>query len=192
MLGGGKQMYDRDDAARLFVEALYQLYRLAIADTWEGLSSKEWYKRTPPVADPYLRLQRLPSEGQLPIAAEAWFSMSHLEQELTALGEWFQTLSEADKTHLYQVIRHTVHATLFHLCSLLDGVSGLSSPAIDAEADFAVYLQVYPDFDALLDGHPIQHAVRINPHAGGTGEMLHDLFQGMVGLVIDSMNGESA
>jgi hypothetical protein len=117
--------------------------------------------------------------------------MSNIEQEQKALREWFQTLSETDKIHLYQIIRHTAHATLFHLCALLDGVSGLSSPPIDAEADFAVYLQVYPDFDALLKGQPIQHMVRINPHAGGTGEMLHDLFQGMVGLVIDSASGES-
>jgi len=52
-------------------------------------------------------------------------------------------------------------------------------------------LQVYPDFDALLKGHPIQHAVRINPHAGGTGEELHNLFQAMVGLVVEGTNGES-
>jgi hypothetical protein len=185
-------MYDRDEAAQLFVEALYQLYRSVIADMWEGLSGEEWYKRTPAIGDPYLRLQRLHSEERLPVAEEAWFTMSNLEPELTALSEWFQTLSETDKTHLYQVIRHTVHATLFHLCTLFDGVSGLSSPAIDAEADFAVYLQVYPDFDALFDGHPIQYAVRINPHAGGTGEMLHDLFQEMVGLVVDSTNEELA
>jgi hypothetical protein len=182
---------DREEAARLFVETLYSLYRLVIVDEWEALSGEEWYKRTPAIEEPYLRLQLLHTEGQLPVAEGAWFSMSNIEQERKALCEWFQTLSETDKIHLYQIIRHTAHATLFYLCALLDGVSGLSSPPIDAEADFAVYLQVYPDFDALLKGQPIQHMVRINPDAGGTGEMLHDLFQGMVGLVIDSASGES-
>ena len=48
---------DREEAAWLFVEMLYTLYRLVIVDEWEALSGEEWYKRTPAVEEPYLRLQ---------------------------------------------------------------------------------------------------------------------------------------
>jgi len=133
-----RQAIDREEAAWLFVEMLYQLYRLVIVDKWEALSGREWYKRTPAIEEPYLRLRLLHTEGQMPVAEGAWFSMSNIEQEQTPLREWFQTLSETDKTHVYLVICHTVHTALFYLCTRLDGVSGLSSPAIDAEADFAV------------------------------------------------------
>jgi hypothetical protein len=33
---------DREEAAWLFVEMLYSLYRLVIVDEWEALSGEEW------------------------------------------------------------------------------------------------------------------------------------------------------
>lgn len=94
------------------------------------------------------------------------------------------------------MVKHVAHAAYFDLCALLDGISGRSSPPLELDgkeldADFALYLQVYPNFDALLRGQPIEFAVRINPNAGGEGEMLHDMFQGMVGLAVEFPEGFS-
>lgn len=102
------------------------------------------------------------------------------------LSNWYSSLKDTDKTAAHDLVCLVLKMSAFCICAMLDGISGYSSPPIDAEADFALYLQTYPDFDSLLAGEPIMSSVRINPDAGGEGPMLIDLIKEKIGWVIDS------
>jgi hypothetical protein len=82
-------------------------------------------------------------------------------------------LDQADRSNVLLVIKEAVHSSVFDLLVMLDGAAGTLT--VDGRpADFAVYLQVYRDRDAMWAGEP-QDAVRINPLLKD-GDELHDLF----------------
>lgn len=182
-------MFSRDEAAQIFMQQLYAMYEDLILGMLEVLEPPPQYHQTPQEEKKTPCWWQTRSEKEL-------FDMSRCVEERNTLRQWFQSLSEKDKEYVATLVKHVAHAAYFDLCALLDGISGRSSPPLELDgkeldADFALYLQVYPNFDALLRGQPIEFAVRINPNAGGEGEMLHDMFQGMVGLAVEFPEGFS-
>jgi len=80
-------------------------------------------------------------------------------KRLTELSEWFHSLSADDRTRLRQVVGLAVHASLFGILCVLDGVQVIDDGG-----------RTRLELHAVVGGD----ATHLNP---STGEMLHDIYQ---------------
>jgi hypothetical protein len=92
------------------------------------------------------------------------------------LHQWYQQLSEADRQYVHQVVEETAQSAVFGVMVILDGATG-GPPLRDAESDFALYIQSFPDPDAHDADRPAM-SVRVNPY--DKVEDLHDRFLGAI------------
>jgi hypothetical protein len=83
-------------------------------------------------------------------------------ESLAELSRWYRSLTQSDRERLRQVIRLSVHASVFGLLCVLDGVRAISDGG-----------QTQLDLQAVEAGQ----RTPLNP---GSGEMLHDLYQAQV------------
>jgi hypothetical protein len=87
--------------------------------------------------------------------------------------QWYMDLSEEEKQRVRRIVQETASVCLQTICGILDGITG--DALNEHHSDFALYLQVYPSEDARLAGEPVTWHIRINPDAGGDGDMLHEI-----------------
>jgi hypothetical protein len=94
-------------------------------------------------------------------------------EDVRALHAWFRTLASDDQEMTLRVVREAVDAVLFRTLVFLDGAWG-GYPVVGEVSDFALYLQMYGDEDALAADTP-RASVRVNPRFAT--EDLHDMFR---------------
>jgi hypothetical protein len=81
-------------------------------------------------------------------------------QKLKKLSAWFNALPGSDKTQAMEVIRLSVHASIFRMLCVLDGVTAIKSTSHKGEINLTF----------IKDG---KHTRLNDPEA----EMLHDIYQ---------------
>ena len=83
--------------------------------------------------------------------------------KLRALSLWYSDLSEKDKEMVLEVIRHSVHSSVFGFLCVMDGVRTVGN------GDFELFF-----VDENQERHPL------NDFAGAKEDYLHDIYQGEV------------
>ena len=83
--------------------------------------------------------------------------------KLKRLSDWFNALPDGDKKALLEIIRQSVHASIFNILCVLDGVVPIESTPVKGELRLTF----------LKDGR----TTKLN---GPEMELLHDIYQVMV------------